>query len=343
MNCTLMLKAISKQIQMNRRSFLFRFFLIVFLTFAVTSCGCPHRLHPRKNPPPLPSFYVPNRIKVALILGSGGVRGMAHIGVLEELEAAGISVDLIVGCSAGAIVGALYADNPCVEEIKEAVWNLKTASLLDFDVVQCRYGLCQGRSLRKVLHQYLQSETFDQLQIPLVVVASDLNSGELVPIGAGSVEEAVQASSCIPFIFVPCEYMGRILVDGGIINPVPVKVARDLGAEVIIAVDLCELLPRTFPSNLFDVLTRSAEIAFLWQNESCSHHASVIIRPKTCDVGIFNDHMKRQIYYAGKRAAREKIPEILEKLAALEAEDCDKNEWRLATPRCYTPAIYLRP
>ncbi len=320
----------------------FKFICMITLFFSLGGCGCPHLLIPKGNPPLLPSFYVPERIRVALVLGSGGVRGMAHVGVIEELEAAGISVDLIVGSSAGGIVGAFYADNPCAKEIKEAVWSIKSASLLDLDVLRCRYGLCQGRSLRKVLDKYLHAENFEDLKIPLVIVASDLNTGELVPIGSGSVEKAVLASCSIPFIFVPEEHMGRVLVDGGVVNPVPVKVAHDLGAELIIAVDLCELLPRTFPHNLFEVLTRSAEIAFMWQNEACSRHASVTIRPKTCDVGTFNDQMRWQIYHAGKRAAREKIPEIQQKLAALDAKEPDCDGWRWFTPHCYTPEIYLK-
>lgn len=318
--------------------------LLLFLTInLLSSCGCPHRFIPKEDPPPLPSFYIPEKIKVALVLGSGGVRGMAHVGVLEELEAAGVSVDLIVGCSAGSIVGALYADNPCVKDIKEAVWKIKSTSMLDIDIWDCRFGLCQGKSMRKVLNQHLHSETFDQLKIPLVIVASDLNTGELVPMGAGPVERAVLASCSIPFFFVPCEHMGRVLVDGGVVNPVPVKIARDLGADVIIAVDLCELLPRTFPTNLFGVVTRSAEIAFMWQNESCSHHANVVIRPKTCDVGTFDDSMKYQLYEAGKKAAREKLPEILECIATADNSEYDCNAWRLVQPRCYTPEIYLKP
>lgn len=322
------------------RTTIFRLLLLPLL-FVLNSCGCPHRLVPNDNPPPLPSFYVPEKIKVALVLGSGGVRGMAHVGVLEELEAAGIPIDLIVGCSAGSIVGALYADNPCSKEIKEAVLRIKSASLLDFNLRECRYGLCQGHSISKVLSEYVTAENFEELKIPLVVVASDLHSGELVTIGSGNIEKAVQASCSIPFIFVPEEYNGRILVDGGVVNPVPVKVARDLGAEIIIAVDLCELLPKTFPTNLFEVFIRSAEIAFLWQNQACSHRASVVIRPKTCDVGTFNDSMKKKIYEAGKRAAREKIPEIQEMLERIDEKDWNRNGWRWYTPQCYTPEIYL--
>lgn len=310
--------------------------------FLLSGCGCSHRLVPKEEPPPLPAFYVPEKIRVALVLGGGGVRGMAHVGVLEELEAAGIHIDIIIGCSAGSIVGAFYADNPCAEDIKQAVWKIKSASMLDLDLMQCRYGLCQGRSLRKVLHKYLCSETFDDLKIPLIVVASDLNSGELVPIGAGDVESAVQSSCSIPFVFVPREHMGRVLVDGGVVNPVPAAVAHDLGAQVIIAVDLCELLDRTFPTNLWAVAARSAEIAFMWQNEVCSHCADIVIRPKTQDVGTFNDKMKSQLYWAGKKAAHEKIPEILEKIAAIDPQDWECNGWRLYEPHCYTPEIYRK-
>jgi NTE family protein len=317
-------------------------YFLPLLLFFLASCGYSHRLNPREDPPPLPSFYVPEKIRVALVLGSGGVRGMAHVGVLEELEAAGIPIDIIIGCSAGSIVGALYADNPDACAIKEAVSKIKTASVLDFDVWQCRYGLCQGRSLLRVIDKYIGAECFDELKIPLVVVASDLNSGELVPMGTGRVENAVVASCSIPFMFVPCEHMGRILVDGGVVNPVPVKLAKDLGADIVIAVDLCELLTRTFPTNLFEVAERSAEIAFMWQNESCSHCADVIIRPKTCDVGTFADDKKELLYQAGRKAARDVMCVIQQKIAEIPKEDWECNGWRLFNPHCYTPDIYLK-
>lgn len=307
---------------------------LLLIALFISSC-CPHRYEPSREPDPPMTCYVPEKIRVALVLGSGGVRGMAHIGVLEELEDAGIPIDLIVGCSAGSIVGALYADNPCVESIKEAVWRIKSDSIFDVDLLNCRYGLSQGHTLHRVLDEYLCSDTFEELKIPLIVVASDLYSGELVPMASGSLVRAVQASCSIPFVFVPSDYCGRILVDGGVVNPVPVKVAADLGAEIIIAVNLSELLPKTFPTNLFQVAGRSAEIAFLWQNEICSRNAHIVIRPKTCGVGTFNDAMKMQIYEAGKLAAREQIPAIQQILA--EHPDHNVCRTRLVTLNCYTP------
>lgn len=316
---------------------------IIFLLVLFTGC-CSKAFVPQTEPEPLPCFFVPEKIRVALVLGGGGVRGMAHVGVLEELEAAGIPIDLIVGCSAGSIVGALYAENPCVAQIKEAVWKLRTDTILDINLFTCRYGLSQGKSFYKVLDDHLNAETFEELQIPLVVVATDLYSGELVPMGSGDLVKSVQASCSIPFVFVPCDYMGRILVDGGVVNPVPVKVARDLGADVIIAVDLCELLPKTYPTNLFQIANRSAEIIFAWQNEVCTRTADIIIRPETCGVGAFNEKMKLQIYEAGKRSAQEKIPEILKILSQRgiygPLKDSCEYRQRVVQMKCYTPQIW---
>jgi Predicted esterase of the alpha-beta hydrolase superfamily len=310
----------------------------IILLFFATSCGSAHRYLQTDDPEPLEAFYVPEKIRVALVLGSGGVRGAAHVGVIEELEAAGIPIDLIVGCSAGSIVGALYADNPDACEVKNAVWKLKSESMLNISIAHCRYGLSKGNALNKVLDDHLTAETFDELKIPLVIVAADLNSGELVPMGSGDLVKAIQSSCSIPFVFVPCRHLGRSMVDGGTINPVPVKVARDLGAEIIIAVDLCELLDNTLPTNLFQIATRSAEIAFMWQNEVCSRHADFIIRPKTCGVGAFNDKKKQEIYMAGKLAAQEQIAQIKEKLDTLSTDTSSKQ--RLVQMDAYTPSIY---
>lgn len=321
------------------------FSIKAYLILSLLVCGCgPNHYLPDGEPEISRPFYVPKRIRTALVLGSGGVRGMAHVGVIEELVAAGIPIDIIIGCSAGSFVGALYADNPNIEAIKCAVWKLRTNSLLDIELAECRYGLSQTRCMHRVLDAHLNAETFEELQIPLVVVATDLYSGELVVIGSGELPRAVQASCSIPFVFVPCKHMGRVLVDGGVINPVPVRVAKDLGAELIIAVDLSELLDKTAPTHLFGIANRSADIAFLWQNQTCAQDADVVIRPKTCKIGTFNEEKKRELYQAGKNAAREHIPEILELLSELPQDDCiNDSGWRLVHPPCYTPKIYLDP
>lgn len=308
---------------------------LILLCFLV-SCSCPHHYEPCDNPVAPEPIEVPERIRVALVLGSGGVKGMAHVGVLEELENAGINFDLVVGCSAGSLVGALYCDNPCVFHLKEAVGTMRTSNVLDINLWTCRYGLSQGVFLERLLNTNLTSTCFEDLRIPLVVVATDLFSGELLPIGSGDLFKAVQASCAIPFVFAPVKYRDRILVDGGVINPVPVCVARDLGADVIIAVDLSELLQKTFPSNLIGVTRRSAEIAFIWQSSECMRSSTIIIRPKMCNVGMFDDRVKEELYQAGREACLEAIPLIREAIANYEwADDAPKK--KLVALPCYKP------
>lgn len=318
-----------------------RLIFFCLLIFSLAGCFCPHRYAMQCEPEPLQPFYVKDKIRVALVLGSGGIRGIAHVGVLEELEAAGIPIDLIVGCSAGSLVGALYAAHPCVEEIMPVVWQIRSSSIFDLDLWNCRFGLSQDYCMKQTLKKYLHAQTFEELQIPLVIVATDLHTGELVPIGAGNLPKAVQASCSIPFVFVPCEHLGRIFVDGGVVDPIPAKVARDLGADLVIAVDLCELLPKSCPSNLFQIANRSAEIACMWQNEACTQQADFVIRPKTCGAGTFNDTMKWQVYDAGKQAAHQQMPEIIKAFAKLSNEQtCGM---RLVNLPCYSSKIYLSP
>lgn len=295
----------------RRQRMLHSLIFIVSLCALLTSCCCPQHYCPTDTPPPLPNCpAIEKPIRLALVLGSGGARGIAHVGVLEELEAAGIPFDVIIGCSAGSIVGALYADSLSTENLKEVFLSLHTNYLIDFNLWTARYGLCQGKTLRKFLDCNLDAETFEDLKMPFFAVATDLYSGELIPIGGGPIVPAVEASASIPFVFVPVSLHGRVLVDGGVTDPVPVRVAHHLGAEIIVAVDLRGLLPPHFPTNLFGVAERSAEITLLWQSEECVRNADVIIRPELGDIGCFEEKHHEMIYQAGKNAAREAIPKI---------------------------------
>jgi NTE family protein len=295
--------------------------LLLSLFMMMAGCSCPQHYHPTNNPPPLPDCpVVPQPVRLGLVLGGGGAKGLAHVGVLEELEYAGIPIDLIVGCSAGSIVGALYADCPSCDHLKEVLLSLKTNLLIDLDFWHARYGLCQGKSLRQFLYANLCATNFDQLKIPFFLVATDLYSSELVIIGGGPIVPAVEASCSIPLVFVPVPLHGRTFVDGGVIDPVPVRVAKNFNAEVIVAVDLRGLLPQTFPTNLFEVATRSAEITLLWQSEDCIRNADVVIRPELGNIGTFADEYNEQIYQAGKESARACIPKIKALLAEKEKQ-----------------------
>lgn len=294
---------------------LIRVHFIISLLLILTASACQTKYVKSDPPEPLPVYHPPKTpVRLALVLGGGGARGLAHVGVLEEFERADIPIDLIVGCSSGSIVGALYANHPHAYYIKTLVEKLKRNDLIDINLLDMRYGLTQGKSLKKFLCKYLENKEFNQLHIPLIVVATDLLEGELVCLGGGPIIPAVHASSAYPLYFTPVEIYGRVLVDGGVVDPVPVEIARQNNAQIIVAVDLSELLPMTSPTNLFGVAKRCAEIKFLKQSESCLRGADFIIRPEIRHIGTFDDKCNQAIYEAGRLAARQAIPQILEAL-----------------------------
>lgn len=176
------------------------------------------------------------RKKLGFALGSGGARGVAHIGFLQAMEENGIKPDCISGCSMGSVVGAAYAAGMTPEDMFRAVKNLNLIDLMDITIKPG--GLLDTRKMRKVLVKYLGDIDFDQLKIPYSCVAVDMVSQEVVEFKEGNVVDAVIASSSIPSVFKPTERDGMRLVDGGILERVPVRQVKQLGASKIVAVDV---------------------------------------------------------------------------------------------------------
>ncbi len=178
------------------------------------------------------------RARIGLALGSGSARGLAHVGVIRAIEDAGIKVDFIAGTSMGALIGAIHAAGK-LDEL-EAMFRTfdwkKTASF--FDIVLPKSGLLDGTKIGELVRTHIHADTIEMLPRPFAAVATDIVSGEEVVIRSGDVIEAVRASISVPGIFTPVRSNGHILVDGGLTNPVPVSVARAMGADFVIAVDL---------------------------------------------------------------------------------------------------------
>lgn len=281
-----------------------------FLLLVVSGCYKTHYQFEQDLQPIPPTSICDKQVQVALVLGGGGARGMFHVGVLEVLEEAQIPIDLIVGCSAGSIVGALYADYPSIERVREVFIRCKRQDLLEFNILHCRYGLCEGRSLRKFLCRYLKARTFEELQIPFLLVTTDLECGQLLSLGSGPLIPAIHASCAVPFFFNPVKLYGRILVDGGVLDPNPVAIAKEFDPKIIIAVDLTEMLPKTAPSNLFGIAQRCLEISYTKQSRLCVSGADVIIRPELEPIGMFDDKHNIHLYEAGKEAARKMLTQI---------------------------------
>jgi NTE family protein len=176
--------------------------------------------------------------KLGLALGSGGSRGVTHIGVLRALEEEGIKPDYISGSSMGAVVGACYSKGMTIDEMLEVVLKLKTLDLVDLSAAPIsQSGLLKGRKMQRLLLSNIGDVQFSDLKIPFSCVASDVLSGELVELSEGSVATAVRASSSIPTIFRPVEIQGRVLVDGGVMCRVPFEQVKRMGADVVIGVD----------------------------------------------------------------------------------------------------------
>ena len=155
-----------------------RFLLTASLAVLMASCSSLY-VHPTAENS-VPPFETKKPIRVALVLGGGGARGLAHLGAIRELEAAGIRPDLIVGCSAGAIIGAFYADDPELTRIENLLLSLRKADLLDTNIFRSRFGVVRGKMLRKFMKRHLHAKTFSELKIPLIVIATDLFTGEVV-------------------------------------------------------------------------------------------------------------------------------------------------------------------
>lgn len=176
--------------------------------------------------------------KIGLALGSGSARGLAHIGVLRAIEEADIEVDIVAGTSMGALVGAVYAAG-MLNELEAVFQSFDWRKIVSFfDVVLPKSGLLDGAKVSDLVREHVQSARMEELPKLFAAVATDIVSGEEFTMSSGDVIDAVRASISVPGVFTPVRSNGRILVDGGLVNPVPVSVARAMGADIVIAVDL---------------------------------------------------------------------------------------------------------
>ncbi|CAN2251944.1 patatin-like phospholipase family protein [Bacillus vallismortis] len=215
--------------------------------------------------------------KIGLALGSGGARGLAHLGVLSSLHKHHIKVDMIAGSSMGALVGSFYAAGHDVATMKKVAKAFKRRLYADYTVP--RLGFLKGDRVRQLVHAYTFGKPIEELQIPLGIVACDLQTGEKIVFRKGSVSDAVRASISIPGIFIPQKLDGRLLVDGAVVDRIPVSVVKDMGADVIIASDVSRVRKTETAGHIFDVIMQSMDIL---QNELVRHQtiaADIMIRP----------------------------------------------------------------
>ena len=269
----------------------------------------------------------PPKRKIGLALGSGAARGLAHIGVLEVLEKEGIPIDMIAGTSTGAVVGALYAQDKDVSQIKNLAIDLnwkKLASLVDLALPKT--GFIGGRKIKNLLASIIGDIEFGDLKIPLTCVATDMRTGEEVVINQGSVLEGIRASISLPVIFTVAKWEGRYLVDGSLVNPVPVSILKRMGADFTIAVnvvpDISERAHRMDKGpikdakepNIINVIMQSLYIATYSLVRSSLEEADIVIEPEVAHIGYGDFHQARECILQGKIAARNALLPIKRRL-----------------------------
>ncbi|PSL50788.1 NTE family protein [Salsuginibacillus halophilus] len=261
-------------------------------------------------------------VKVGLALGSGGSRGLAHIGVLKAFEEEGIPVDAAAGSSMGGLVAALYGVGHDADQLKKLALMFRRKYYIDVTVP--RMGFVSGVRIKQLLRMLAKERRLEDLDRPTTVVAADLKSGERVKFTKGPLETAVRASIAIPGIFVPEMVDGRPLVDGGVIDRVPAGVVKEMGIDITVAVDVSFFNAEAEISSIYDVMMQSMEIM---GRELLKHReidADIMIRPVTSYYHAFSFAAVEELIELGYTAAMEQMPAI--RKALKRAEEENKNE-----------------
>ncbi len=263
-----------------------------------------------QGPPPKP--------KIALVLGGGAARGFAHVGVIRILEQEKIPVDMIVGTSVGSLIGAIYAADARSFELEWTAFQLEKEDLFDFGVFNAVTGMgfAKGDKLEAWVKSHIKTANIENLRIPFAAVATDLNWGYKVVLDQGSLPRAIRASAAIPGVFQPVTHQGKILVDGGVVDNIPISVAKAKGADIVIAVDISANVGNTNITNLVDVTLQATNIMFALNVEHSKKDADVLITPAGIgDIGMLDFTQKKRCMQAGIEATQRATPAIRKAIA----------------------------
>lgn len=250
-----------------------------------------------------------SRPKLAVVLGAGSARGFAHIGVLKAFDAAGIKPDLIIGASAGSVVGVFYAAGYTGLQMENVAMKVRDADVIDI-AVNSKRGFVAGESLQKLINSFVKDKPLEDLKIPFIATATNLKTGELVQIKTGEAGLAVRASSSMPGVFLPTLLNGMELVDGAVSSPLPVSVAKLAGAEVIVAVDVGAAPQNPHSPGIYEIVMQSFEIMGLSISRMEGQNADVLIKPNVAPYSGSDFTNRAQLIAAGYAAGQEAIGQI---------------------------------
>jgi NTE family protein len=269
-------------------------------------------------PKEIPTPPVPAPARVAVVLGAGASKGFAHVGVLKVLESQKIPIHLIVGTSAGSLVGSLYAYGIDAFELQKMALALQKNDVIDLTVPD--NGFIRGDKLENFVNRTVRQTPLEKLKIPFRAVATNVQTGEETVFATGNTGKAVRASCSIPGVFQPVRIGEKAYVDGGVVSPVAVDAARKAGADVVIAVDISAGVGGSVPQGILDTILRSIDIMYAKIAMAQLKGADIVIRPQVGQIGSSDFDRRSEAILEGEKAATLALPQIRQLLDPLRRE-----------------------
>jgi NTE family protein len=282
---------------MNSANILRRVTLILFC-LAIAACATVPKT---EIPPGKPA-------KVALVLGAGAAKGFAHIGVLKVLESQKVPINMIVGTSAGSFVGSLYAYGFNAYTLQKVALSMEKGDVAELTLPD--NGFLKGEKVRNYINRMLRNTVMEKLRIPFYAVATNIRTGKETVFTTGNTGMAVQASCAVPGVFQPATFSGSTYVDGGVVNPLAVDVARRYGADVVIAVDITSGIGNNVPTTTMDTIMKSIEIMYDKISQYPVGKADVVVKPQVGFVGSADFDHRNEAIMEGEKAAWAVMPQI---------------------------------
>ena len=245
--------------------------------------------------------------RIAVVLSGGGARGLAHVGVLRGLHEAGVPIDLIVGTSVGALVGGKYAANPDIFELEWMAQRVTKDDIFDFSFLSGSMGPVQGDALVEFVEDNFKEPRIEKFPIPFVAVAADLQTGKKVLFKQGGISKALRASVSIPGVFRPAIHDGRLLVDGGVVENIPVSTAHELGADIVLASSVTKSVHATNVNNVVDVVLQSITVMMANAAVHELETADVVFEPDIGDIGTMDFSQTKRSLQQGVKTGRAQL------------------------------------
>ncbi len=266
---------------------------------------------------PVPDSVPKRPPRIGLALGGGAAKGFAHVGVISVLEEAGLRPALVVGTSAGSVVGALYASGKTGLQLQQAALQIEEVALADWMVPIVNRGMFRGEALARYVNEAVGSRLIEDMRIPFGVVATDLSNGQPVLFRRGDTGTAVRASSAVPAVFQPVRISGRDYVDGGLVAPVPVQFARQMGAELVIAIDISDAPEGQPAGDTFQILLQTFNIMGKSINQHELKQADVVVRPSLVGLRSADFSARHKAIESGRAAMQSALPALRARMEAL--------------------------